>query len=219
MNDPIRLTVCSLLLAVSNLPAATLYVSLGSTNPTPPYATWATAATSIPNAVNAAAAGDEVVVNNGVYPGGLGVNGPLALRSVNGPQFTVIDGGGTESVRLSGQRREPVRVHPDQWRGPERRRGVVRIQKRLSHQLCDCRQLCRLLVGEDRDYGPLFAGGEGGGAYGGTLYNCTLTGNGAGQGGGAFGSTLYNCTLTNNWANVGTCNRATPAAVGRMAAP
>jgi hypothetical protein len=36
-----------LLLAVSNLSAATLYVSPGSTKPTPPYAAWTSAATNI----------------------------------------------------------------------------------------------------------------------------------------------------------------------------
>jgi len=41
--------------------------------------------------------------------------------------------------------------------------------------------------------------GGGGGAYGGTLSNCTLTGNGAeGVGGGACNSTLNKCTLTGN---------------------
>ena len=39
---------------------------------------------------------------------------------------------------------------------------------------------------------------EGGGAYRGTLNNCTLTGNSAESGGGAFGGTLNNCTLTGN---------------------
>ncbi len=45
---------------------------------------------------------------------------------------------------------------------------------------------------------------EGGGAFGGTLYNCTLIANSAptngvqGTGGGAYGCTLYNCTLTGN---------------------
>jgi hypothetical protein len=39
---------------------------------------------------------------------------------------------------------------------------------------------------------------EGGGAYGGTLYNCTFTNNSAGWGGGAADSTLYNCTLSGN---------------------
>jgi hypothetical protein len=48
----------------------------------------------------------------------------------------------------------------------------------------------------------------GGGAYGGTLRNCTLSGNSAsgedsyyGMGGGAGDATLYNCILTNNSAN------------------
>ena len=42
-----------------------------------------------------AKAGDEVVVTNGVYPGCVAVTNPLMLLSVNGPQFTIIDGGGT----------------------------------------------------------------------------------------------------------------------------
>src|ERR1700694_3089594 len=42
-------------LAALNLSAATLYVSLESTNPKPPFATWATAATNIQDAVETAA--------------------------------------------------------------------------------------------------------------------------------------------------------------------
>ena len=52
MRTTIPLTFTSLLLTVSNLSAAMLYVSLGSTNPTPPYATWATAASSIHDGMN-----------------------------------------------------------------------------------------------------------------------------------------------------------------------
>ena len=52
MNNSLRLTVITLLLAASNLPAATLYVSLGSTNPTPPYTNWVTAAMNIQDAVD-----------------------------------------------------------------------------------------------------------------------------------------------------------------------
>jgi hypothetical protein len=81
------------------------YVDVNSTNATPPYLSWATAATNIQDAVDAAVANDEIVVTNGTYAtGGRMLNGaafgynrvavdkPLSLRSVNGPQFTVIYG-------------------------------------------------------------------------------------------------------------------------------
>lgn len=45
--------------------------------------------------------------------------------------------------------------------------------------------------------------GYGGGACCCTLYNCALTGNSASFGGGASGGTLYNCTLSDNSAYVG----------------
>jgi len=94
MKHSLRLTVITLLLAVSRLSAATLYVSPENTSPTLPYPTWATAVTNIHQGVDAAAAGDWAVVTNGVYAGGVAVTNPLALISVNGPQSTVINGGG-----------------------------------------------------------------------------------------------------------------------------
>src|SRR5947209_12360307 len=94
MKNPISLAVITLLLAASGLRAATLYVSQDSTNATPPYATWETAATNIQQAVSVTAAGDQVVVTNGVYSGGVTVTNPIMLLGVNGPEFTIIDGGG-----------------------------------------------------------------------------------------------------------------------------
>ena len=84
--------------------AATHYVWQSSTGQVPPFLTWATAATNIQDAVDAAVAGDEIVVTNGTYATGgrvdpygetnrVVVDKPLALKSVNGPQTTVIDGG------------------------------------------------------------------------------------------------------------------------------
>src|SRR5437588_5857058 len=107
MKNPISLAVITLLLPFSSLSAATHYVSLGSTNPTPPYASWETAATNIQQAVGVSAAGDQVVVTNGVYPGYVGVANPMALLSVSGPQFTIIDGGGHEPMHLPDPRCEP----------------------------------------------------------------------------------------------------------------
>ena len=71
------------------------YVAATSPNPQPPYSSWSTAATNIQDALDAAAQGEALVlVTNGVYAGGLTVDKPLTLRSVNGPQFSVIKGAG-----------------------------------------------------------------------------------------------------------------------------
>ncbi len=91
MKISLHLATIILLLPTFSLSASTHYVSLESTNPTPPYATWATAATNIQDAVNVAATNDVVMVTNGVYPGGVMVTNAL-LQSVNGPQATVING-------------------------------------------------------------------------------------------------------------------------------
>ena len=156
------------------------YVDVNSTNATPPYVSWTTAATNIQDAVDAAVAGDEIVVTNGIYATGghvvgrvanrVAVDKPLLVRSVNGPQFTTIAGGGSRCVYLTN--------------------GAS-------------------LFGFTLTNGAAFGGGfsdpsgGGGGAYGGTLNNCTLTGNAAeGVGGGACNSTLNNCTLAGNWTGV-----------------
>jgi hypothetical protein len=74
-------------LAPLTTPAATLYVWQDSPNPSAPFSTWASAAHAIPDAVDTVQPGDSVLVTNGVSAGGLAVTNPLALRSVNGPQF------------------------------------------------------------------------------------------------------------------------------------
>jgi hypothetical protein len=52
------------------------------------------------------------------------------------------------------------------------------------------------------NWGPLGNGGaQGGGAYDGSLYNCTFIGNSAEFGGGAYYGTLYNCLLVSNAAS------------------
>jgi len=207
MKNPTCLIVITLLLAVSSLSAATLYVSLESTNPTPPYATWATAAANIQDAVDAAAAGDEVIVTNGTCAAGgravgtnvlanrVAMDKPLTLTSVNGPKFTVIQG-----YQLPGA------ITGD---------GAIRCVYLTSGASLSGFTLTngatRPVLGDDGNGGGLWCASatavvsncvlSGNSAYdgvgvasGGTLYNCTLTDNS----GGASGGRLYDCTLTNN---------------------
>src|SRR5262249_12209070 len=69
------------------------------------YTNWATAATNIQDAIDAAANGDTVLVSKGVYQTGsrLDLGGGtnrlydtklITIRSANGPAVTIIDGGG-----------------------------------------------------------------------------------------------------------------------------
>jgi hypothetical protein len=184
-----------------------LYVAASSPNPRPPYASWATAATNIQDAVNAAEfAGAAVLVTNGVYPGSVSLTKLLTLLSVNGPEFTTINGGGTnrcvsltDGASLTGFTLTNGFIYG--YGG-----GVECASPNAF--LTNC-----LIVGNSAgDRGGASGGtlyncmlsnnsaysGSGGGAGWCTLYNCTLTGNSAGWGGGADSSTLYNCTLSGN---------------------
>ena len=65
------------LLAMANAPATVLYVDLNSSNPTPTFTNWSSAAVTIQDAVDAVVAGDQILVTNGVYKiGGEPMNGP-----------------------------------------------------------------------------------------------------------------------------------------------
>jgi hypothetical protein len=164
------------------------YVALNSTSPQAPYSSWATAATNIQDTVDVAAAGATIFVTNGTYAGGsrvsqygvtnrVVVDKPLVLRSVNGPDVTIVNGGGT--ARCLYLTNNVVMVGFTLTKGL----GGVYCES-TSAVLSNC-----VLTGNSAQ------GGSGGGAYGGTLNNCALTGN---SGGGAYGGTLNNCTVTGN---------------------
>jgi parallel beta-helix repeat protein len=184
------------------------YVAASSGNPVAPYTSWATAATNIQDAVDVAAPGATIFVTNGVYAGGsqldpygvtncVVVDKPLTLQSVNGPDVTVIDGGGV--VRCVYLATNAVMVgftltngfaYDYYYGGYYGDGGGVSCES--SAVLTNC-----VLSGNS-------ASSWGGGAEGGTLNNCTLTGNSASYGGGGVElSTLNNCTLTGNSAMYG----------------
>ena len=169
MKTQCRLTVVLFGFSALSVCAATHYVWQSSPSPAPPYTNWATAATNIQDAVDVAVAGDEIVVTNGTYAS-VAVGKPLSLRSVNGPDVTVIDGAAWSRCALPHQQRGAGGLHLDQWCG--RDGGGVYCES-TSAVLSNC-----VLTGNAAVYG--------GGAYGGTLNNCTLTGNSAYYGGGGY---------------------------------
>jgi len=184
-----------LLLGAFTASAATRYVWQSSPSPAPPYTNWTTAAHVLQDAVDAAQTGDEIVVTNGTYAAGgravvgtltnrVAVDRPLTLRSVNGPRYTVIQGYQVPgTTNGDGAIRCAYLTNGASLSGFTLTNGATRS------------------AGDSRDQ-------SGGGVYGGTLNNCTLTGNSAQRlGGGASGDfsgwdfvpvVLNHCTLTRN---------------------
>ena len=124
----------------------TLYVSQTSTNPTPPYATWDTAAHTIQEAVDAASDGDTVLVAAGDYrPSTQGIvnlvtiNKAIVLRSESGPGQTTInatwDATATRCLWMSNSLAvvEGFTMIRGTWGGNDLAAGVVMIGGVLSN--------------------------------------------------------------------------------------
>ena len=100
------LSLWPMMLLLTTAPAALAlerYVNVNNPSPAAPYTTWASAATNIQDAVDAAVAGDQIVVTNGLYAtSGRAVYGTMTnrvsidkavtVRSVDGTAVTSIEG-------------------------------------------------------------------------------------------------------------------------------
>jgi hypothetical protein len=159
--------------------AGTFYVSPNGTHVSP-FATWETAATDIQSAVNAAGQGDTVIVTNGTYvlSTEISIDKGITVTSVNGPEFTIVDGNqSTRCIRLSHEN------------------AVV---KGLT--ITGGRVLRSPFIGD-----PGIGGGvlcDQGGGNGGTVQDCTISGNFADDNGGGvycfFPGIVQHCTITGN---------------------
>jgi hypothetical protein len=184
------------------------YVSLASAAPQAPYSSWATAATNVQDAVDAAAPGDEIVVSNGIYQAGarlasgatsnrLAVTLPVIVRSLNGPAVTVIQGyqvpgmtNGDGAIRCVWLADEATLVGFTLTNGATRTTGDSRWDLSGGGVLGGIVSNC-VIAGNS-------ASGAGGGGASSTLVNCTITGNSSQYGGGVSGGVIRNSILADN---------------------
>ncbi len=169
-------------------------VNSADTNPMAPYLSWQTAATNIQNAIDAAAAGDVVLVTNGLYAtGGESIDGVLTNRvtinkailvqSVNGAGATVIQGAW-----------DPVTTN-----GP----GAVRCAWLTNNATLSGFTLCNGATESSfayyGPYTPLIGGAVYAGISNSVVANCWIMNNAAAlAGGGAEGGTLIDCLIADN---------------------
>jgi hypothetical protein len=213
----VTISLLLLLLETHKPSAATLYVSTGNPNPTPPYATWATAAGNIQDAIDVASAGDEILVTNGTYAAGgrtagtyiltnrVVIDKPVIVQSVNGPLSTIIQGyqlpgtaTGTGAVRCVYLSSNAVLSGFTLTNGATLSMGDSSTDGGGAGVWCESASsvVTNCLI-------TASSAMSGGGAYNGTIISCTLTANSAYQGGGGFLATLNNCLVLSNSAGSG----------------
>jgi hypothetical protein len=184
------------LFLATSAPAATRYVNPGNPSPAPPYTNWPAAATNIQDAIDVSNPGDSILVTNGVYNTGsrtaddstpcrVVINKPVTVRSVNGPDATVIEG-----YSLAGS--FPFSLNS--VRCAYLTNGAALIGFTLSQ-------------GSVRATTYLNLADPAGGAYcessSSVLSNCVIVDCAAYAGGGAQGGTLVHCLITNCVAHIG----------------
>jgi hypothetical protein len=188
-------------------------VDLASTNPTPPYATWATAATNIQDAIATSSPGDIVLVTNGIYDFGGEAIGGLTNRVVLERAVLVISANGFKSTVIAGA------WDPTSTNGP----AAVRCAWLTNGAILSGFTLENGATWNTGDDDALQSGGGvwcestnalvsnclltnnfaayyGGGIVFGTLANSLVVGNEASSGGASYNANLNNCTVMNNFA-------------------
>ncbi len=206
------------------------YVSLAG-NHISPFSSWASAATNIQAAIDTTISGDIVLVTNGVYATGgkaiysnqinrVAIDKPIIVKSVNGPDFTVISGisntvrcayVGTNAI-LAGFTLTNGYAYIYSSDKAYCSGGGARCEKSAIISNCVFSGNSALYYGGGMYNGNAVncrfinnhAGFVGGGVYTGICDNCVFVGNtSTATGGGASYSIVTNCSFINNNADSG----------------
>ncbi len=187
-------------------------VNAAGVNPQPPFLTWATAATNIQDAIEAAAVGDIVLVTNGVYDAGgevmaggltnrVALDKSLMVTSVNGWARTIIRGAwdpvstnGPAAVRCAWLTNGAVLSGFTLCKGATRNAGATTSLQSGGGVWCAS---TNALVSNCLLTNNCAAFGGGGIGFG-TLNNSLVVNNVAYFGGGAYDATMNNCTVVYN---------------------
>jgi len=223
------LAIAGLLFLATSTPATVRYVSVNNANPMSPYTNWATAATDIQSASDVAAAGDLVLVSNGVYETGsreapssylarVLVRESITVKSLNGPAVTIIKGyqvpgttNGAASVRCVYLPSSSTLSGFTLTNGATSGNGGGIFAKGFSATVSNCVIVGNAagLSGGGGCYGSFVdcvirnnvSFGNGGGLYSGAATNCLIVGNSAQTGGGTYDLGPVNCTISENTAS------------------
>src|SRR2546425_391281 len=198
-------------LSAMSASGAIRYVDVNNGAPTPPYTNWTSAATTIQDAVDAAVAGDQILVTNGVYQTGgrvvLNANGASTNRVAVDKAVTVQSVNGTAVTLIQGDHvmRCVYLTNGAALVGFTLTKGLATYSSGFLNELIGGGVLCESASAVVSNC--VVTGNSayiGGGASGGTLNNCTLSGNSASDyGGGAYRATLNNCIVYYHTAGMG----------------
>lgn len=192
------LGLCSILLTPHSAFAVYRYVTPTGDDGNIPYTGWVAPARTIGAVLRIATAGDLILVSNGTYniSETLVITNAITLRSKNGPDTTIINGGGTQRILWIGKIHGATVTGFTISNGYHASRGAGVYLYSGDNQISNC-----IIKGNSAG-----VAGSGGGIYirgTGKVRNSLITENYAGlDGGGIYssntGARIMGCTISSN---------------------